>query len=109
MLTQLTSALDKRINLSALLEGGFSRRQALQRFRQIMGENPLWNASLFDEHFFSTRVVPILQKSQRKGAGENTQRIASAWADQLNLSAASRKELVVELLPVAEQILSSLR
>jgi hypothetical protein len=80
MLSNLASAFDERVNVRVRSTQGFSRRQALENFRRIMRANPEWSASLFDEHFFTTIVLPIIESSRSSGKSEHVLQITSAWA-----------------------------
>lgn len=108
MVTQITRAFGNRIGLSGLAGGRPSRRRALQGFRRLMQENVQWNASLFDEHFFLTRLMPMVETCRKNGERVSAQGVASAWADQLNLNARSRVKLMAELASLAEQILAAI-
>lgn len=85
-----------------------SRQNRLQIFRKVVQDHPQWKASLFDEHFFKVKVLPMVEEARKNGSQVNTSQITSAWADQLRLDEASREHRMKELAPLADQLLTDL-
>jgi hypothetical protein len=108
MITNLSSTAEAKYDLRVLSNRTQSREMDLQAFRKVIQDNPQWEASLFDEHFFIVRVVPMVEAARKNGRIVNSYQVNSAWADQLHLNAASRQERMSELGPIAEQILADL-
>jgi hypothetical protein len=104
--------LTKKYQADNYLRAASSRIQShnndLQAFRSIIKDNPQWKASLFDEHFFRTKVVAMVEAARKNGSMVKSSQITSAWADQLHLDAASREVLKEELAPIADQLLADL-
>lgn len=60
--------------------------QALERaYARFQAAYPEWTASLFDWHFITHRVVPIIQGSSPRYSQADVGRVAQAWAGQWNL------------------------
>ncbi|MCH7588071.1 MAG: hypothetical protein IIC78_08575 [Chloroflexi bacterium] len=108
MIANPTNTFETRANLSVFSNRIQSPKMALQNFRNIIQVYPQWEASLFDEHFFTAGVIPMVEAARKNGTMVNSQQVTSAWADQLHLNTASRNELMKELAPIAEQIIAIL-
>ena len=108
MIANQTNTFEAKVNLSVYSNRIQSRKMALQIFRNVIQDYPQWEASLFDEHFFNARVIPMVEGSRKNGTMVNSDQVTSAWADQLQLNTASRNELMTELAPIAEQIIANL-
>jgi hypothetical protein len=108
MITNLTNTFEAKANLSVFSNRIQSREMVLQNFRNVIQEYPEWEASLFDEHFFLARVIPMVEAARKNGTMIHSQQVTSAWADQLHLNTESRNERMIELAPIAEQIIANL-
>lgn len=108
MITNLTRKLEADRYFRATSSQIQSHNNDLQTFRSIIKDNPQWKASLFDEHFFRTKVVAMVEAARKNGSMVRSSQITSAWADQLHLDAASRDVRTNELAPIADQLLADL-
>jgi len=108
MIANLTNTFEAKVKYNVFSNRIQSRSMALQNFRNVIQDYPHWEASLFDEHFFTARVIPMVEAARKNGSMINSQQVTSAWADQLQLNTASRNERMTELAPIAEQIISNL-
>ena len=106
MIANLANTFETLVNLSVFSNRFQSRVVSLQSFRDVIRDYPQWEASLLDEHFFTAKVAPMFEAARRNGTSVKSQQVASAWADQIHLSVASRSELMTELAPIAEQIVT---
>ncbi len=70
--------------------------------------HPEWAASLFDEHFLNYTAQFVFQRYINNPASVDGLTLARAWASQLWLGEAKRRELVTELVPAAEFFLNRL-
>ncbi len=87
------------------LFGNHAASQAIDNYRNIISDYPQWEASLFDEYFFTAKVVPMIKISQRNNLPLNAGEVSQAWANQVNLNNDSREELISGLTPLVEKIL----
>ena len=108
MIANLTKTFETRVNLSVFSNRIQSRNMAIQNFRNVIQDYPQWEASLFDEHFFTAGVIPMVEAARKNGTMVTSQQVTSAWADQLHLNSASHNELMTELAPIAKQIIANL-
>lgn len=108
MIANLTNTFETSVNLSVFSNRIRSRSMALQNFRKVIRDYPQWEASFFDEHFFTAKVTPMVETARKNGTRVNSQQVTSAWADQLLMNTASRNELMTELAPIAGQIIANL-
>ena len=76
---------------------------------EFSGRHPQWAVALFDKHFLAHGASPILERYHTSAVLPDPRDLANAWADQLQLSPETRRNLVNELTPIAADFLRLLR
>lgn len=82
MNTGLWAGLRDLLGLNRAAEEDPALRRAYARFHATY---PQWTSSLFDWHFITHHVLPIITGSSRGFSDTNAARVARAWAEQWNL------------------------
>jgi hypothetical protein len=108
MINNMTRINEAKYNLEVTSVPARSRTKALKNFRDVIQDYPHFEASLFDEQFFSSKVIPMVEAARKNGRRLQPQQVTAAWADQLHLNAVSRRERVKELTPIAKLIIADL-
>ena len=90
--------------------GSISRQNSVSKavlnsYKTFAEQNPQWEASLFDEYFINTRIVPMVEAAINNGEFVSVKEITNQWANQFSLRPSSRREAVVELQPVVNTFL----
>ena len=81
------------------------RRAAYNAYRTFARQYPERVASLFDEHFVLTHVVPMLQDAADAGETVTAAQIAEMWAHQVSILPTLRQQHMARMMPVATHFL----
>ena len=88
----------------------YGRRRALRRATvsahvKFAKRYPEYTAALFDEYFLANRAADLLERYITSENPPKSVELASAWAEQIYMSEATKKRLVSELASVASDFL----
>ncbi len=108
MNASLTKTIETKINQYVFPNRKQSRKIAHLNFHKVIQNYPQWKASLFDEYFFTAKMIPMIETARKKGSRVNSQQVTLAWANQFKLSSSFRQKLMRELAPIVDQIIGDL-
>jgi hypothetical protein len=81
------------------------RRATYNAYHTFARQYPQWVASLFDEHFVLTHVVPLLQDAAKAGDTVTAAQIAGMWARQVSALPTLRQQRIARMMPAATHFL----
>ena len=74
-----------------------SLSETKEKFQAFISANPVWEASLFDSHFYSHTMVKMIKQARKNKLSVSANQVAIAWSNQVNLNQSSKLDLVEEL------------
>jgi hypothetical protein len=77
-------------------------RQAYVTFARTY---PNWVASLFDEHFATVHLLPLMQRSAEMGDKVTATQVAELWARQVSMLPGQRQKHSARVLSIATHFL----
>jgi hypothetical protein len=101
------------LNISQTAIGRHIHRRRVQNVITIAHKDfsrryPQWKAALFDEHFLTTRVAPLLVVSGQNNYCLDPKKLAREWANQLTFNAENRKAFIAELTSILPEFLGQI-
>ena len=93
-----------------LLTQDYQRRiwhAAVQRaYASFAKRYPEWVATLFDEHFVQTHLLPLLVHASWKAVTVTPEQVARLWAQQISILPTRQQQYAVDVLPTATYFLA---
>ena len=81
------------------------RRAVRHAYINFARTYPNWVATLFDEHFVLTHLLPMLQNAADAGNKVTPQQVAEAWARQVSMLPSLRQKHSARMTPAATHFL----
>lgn len=81
------------------------RRAVHKAYLSFARQYPNWVATLFDEHFVNTHLLPLLQNAADAGEKVTAVQAAEVWAKQVSMLPSLRKRHISRILPAATHFL----
>ncbi|MBW8010273.1 MAG: hypothetical protein FVQ83_03385 [Chloroflexi bacterium] len=108
MLAKMITTRTIQNKLGSISRQNSVSKAVLNSYKTFAKQNPQWEASLFDEYFINTKVVPMVEAAINNGEFVRAKDIANQWANQFFLRSSSRREAVIELQPVVNTFLQEI-
>ena len=81
------------------------RRAVRQAYFNFARHYPNWVATLFDEHFVMTHLLPTLQRAADAGDKVTPVQVAELWARQVSMLPSLRQKHSARMIPAATHFL----
>jgi hypothetical protein len=81
------------------------RRAVRQAYITFAHTYPNWVATLFDEHFVSAHLLPVLQSAAERGEKVTSTQVAGMWARQVSMLPSLRQKHTARMMPAATHFL----
>ena len=81
------------------------RRAVHQAYVAFARTYPNWVATLFDEHFVNTHLLPLLQRAAEVGDKVTPIQAAELWARQVSMLPTLRQKHIARIMPAATHFL----
>jgi hypothetical protein len=81
------------------------RRAVHQAYAAFARTYPDWVASLFDEHFVTVHLLPLMQRATETGDKVTAAQVAELWSQQVSMLPTRRHKHSTRILPIAAHFL----
>ena len=81
------------------------RRAVRRAYLTFARTYPNWVATLFDEHFINTHLLPLLHNAAHGGDKVTARQVAELWARQVSMLPSLRQKHIARIVPVATHFL----
>ena len=81
------------------------RRAVHQAYMTFARTYPNWVATLFDEHFITTHLLPMLHRAAEHGETVTAGQVAELWARQVSMLPTLRQKHIARIIPAATHFL----